>query len=87
MLSGELPFQASNTPAMLMKHISETPRPLRELRGDAPSWMLHVLEKSLAKKPDDRFASAAEFGKALSTGGRAEVTADGGLVLMTGRCI
>ncbi|MCC6317402.1 MAG: protein kinase [Gemmatimonadaceae bacterium] len=66
MLSGELPFQAGNTPAMLMKHISEAPRPLLELRADVPSWLLHVLEKSLAKKPDDRFATAAEFCRALA---------------------
>jgi serine/threonine-protein kinase len=28
MLAGEPPFKASNTPAMLVKHVSETPRPL-----------------------------------------------------------
>ena len=28
MLAGSLPFRAGNTPAMLMKHISEQPRPL-----------------------------------------------------------
>ena len=66
MLSGELPFQASNTPAMLMKHISETARPLRELRADAPAWMLSILECAMAKKPVDRFANAAAFCQALS---------------------
>ncbi|MGQ0646757.1 MAG: protein kinase domain-containing protein [Gemmatimonadaceae bacterium] len=71
MLSGELPFQASNTPAMLMKHIGEVPRPLHELRGDAPPSLLAVLERAMAKKPVDRFADAAEFCRALAA--RSEV--------------
>jgi serine/threonine protein kinase len=32
MLVGETPFKASNTPAMLVKHVSERPRPIRERR-------------------------------------------------------
>ncbi len=65
MLSGELPFQAANTPAMLMKHISEAPRPLNEIRQDAPQSLLSALSRAMAKKPADRFASAAEFRAAL----------------------
>src|SRR5690606_37397688 len=36
MLAGELPFRATNTPAMLMKHLSERPRPLSQVRDDLP---------------------------------------------------
>jgi serine/threonine protein kinase len=61
MLSGELPFQASNTPSMLMKHISEPLRPLRLSRLDIPVGLAAVVERALAKKPGDRWASAAEF--------------------------
>ena len=71
MVSGELPFQASNTPAMLMKHISEVPRPLRELRADAPAWLLSILARAMAKKPEDRFADAAALHRALT--GRLDV--------------
>ena len=66
MLSGELPFQAANTPSMLMKHISDTPRPLHEFRGDAPAALLAALERAMAKKPADRFASTLEFRDALT---------------------
>ncbi len=66
MLSGELPFQASNTPAMLMKHISEPLRPLRLSRLDVPPGLAAVVERALAKKPDDRWSSAAEFRDALA---------------------
>jgi serine/threonine-protein kinase len=66
MLSGELPFQAANTPAMLMKHIGESPRPLGDLRRDAPAWLLAVLEKAMAKKPADRYPDVAGFCAALA---------------------
>ena len=66
MLAGEPPFKATNTPAMLMKHLSETPRPLHSLRGDAPSGLVHAIARALAKKPDDRWADAASFREALS---------------------
>ena len=65
MLCGELPFHASNTPAMLMKHISETPRPIRAQRPDVPAWLTAILECAMAKKPADRFASAHAFRDAL----------------------
>jgi len=66
MLSGELPFHAANTPAMLMKHISDIPRPLRDFRGDAPPALLSALEVAMAKKPSDRFTTALEFRDALT---------------------
>ena len=37
MLVGQLPFAATNTPAMLMKHLNEAPRRVRELRPDIPA--------------------------------------------------
>lgn len=67
MLSGSLPFQAANTPGMLMKHISEQPRPLVESRQDAPPWLVHVLSTALSKKPAERFTSALAFRDALAT--------------------
>ncbi len=66
MLSGELPFHAANTPAMLMKHISDIPRPLRDFRSDAPPALLSALETAMAKKPSERFTTALEFRDALT---------------------
>lgn len=65
MLAGELPFQATNTPAMLMKHISDPLRPLREVRPDAPPALAAVIERALAKKPDQRYPDAAAFARAV----------------------
>ena len=66
MLAGEPPFKASNTPAMLVKHVSEIPRPLDLLRPDTPRGMVNALARALAKKPDDRWPDATAFRDALS---------------------
>ena len=66
MLTGELPFAANNTPAMLMKHINQAPRPLRELRPDVPSGLERAIERAMAKKPDQRWSDAVGFRDALS---------------------
>jgi hypothetical protein len=65
MLVGELPFQATNTPAMLMKHISDTPRPIAEHRRDVPAGLVAAIERALAKRPDERWATAGAFRTAL----------------------
>src|SRR3982751_5165490 len=54
MLAGTPPFRASNTPAMLVKHLSETPRPLDTLRPDAPASLVHAIMRALAKKAEHR---------------------------------
>ena len=65
LLAGETPFKASNTPAMLVKHVSETPRPLAMLRPDAPSGLAHAIARALAKKPEERWPDAAAFREAI----------------------
>jgi hypothetical protein len=69
LLTGELPFKAANTPAMMMKHLTERLRPLREVRPDAPADIASVIECALAKRPEDRFATAAEMATALAAPG------------------
>lgn len=65
LLAGETPFKASNTPAMLVKHVSESPRPLAMLRPDVPPVLAHAIARALAKKPDDRWPDAVAFRDAL----------------------
>ncbi len=66
MLSGDTPFKAVNTPAMLVKHVSERPRPIRERRPDVPAYLAVAIDRALAKKPEDRWSDAAEFRDALA---------------------
>ena len=65
LLAGETPFKASNTPAMLVKHLSETPRPLASIRPDAPWGLTRAISTALAKKPADRWSDATSFRDAL----------------------
>lgn len=69
MLAGELPFKASNTPSMMMKHLTERLRPIREVRPDVPSDIAAVIEHALGKRPEDRFSSASEMASALAMPG------------------
>ncbi len=66
LLAGETPFKASNTPAMLVKHLSEAPRPLATLRPDVPSALTHAISRALAKKPADRWNDALSFRDAVN---------------------
>ena len=65
MLAGETPFRAINTPAMLMKHVSEPPPPLRGRRADIPASLAAAIERALAKRPEDRWYSAGEMRDAV----------------------
>ena len=66
MLAGETPFKASNTPAMLVKHVSETPRPLLSLRPDVPPSLAYAISRALAKKPEERWPDGGAFRDALA---------------------
>ncbi|MDB4882241.1 MAG: protein kinase [Gemmatimonadetes bacterium] len=80
MLAGETPFKASNTPAMLVKHLSESPRPLQTLRPDAPGPLVHAITRALAKKPEHRWNDAAAFRAAITGEHAAAAYADPQLV-------
>jgi serine/threonine-protein kinase len=71
MLCGEPPFTASNTPALLMKHLTETPVSISERRADVPPELGRAIMMLLAKEPDNRFPSAAALAAALEPGSAA----------------
>ncbi len=68
MLSGDLPFNASNTPALLVKHLSERPVPIEERRMDCPGDLARAVMLCLEKRPEDRFPSAKALVAALDSG-------------------
>ncbi|HEX2778694.1 MAG TPA: protein kinase, partial [Gemmatimonadaceae bacterium] len=68
MLTGTLPFAANTTPAMLVKHLSETPIDVRERRRDVPPSLAAIVMKLLAKAPEDRYPDGAALLAALETG-------------------
>ncbi|MGH7652189.1 MAG: serine/threonine-protein kinase [Gemmatimonadaceae bacterium] len=68
MLCGQPPFVASNTPSMLVKHLSEKPIPVDERWPDLPQDLSRAVMICLEKDPADRFPNAAAFAVALSGG-------------------
>src|SRR5882724_7697819 len=65
MLAGEPPFSGESARAIVAKHLSQPPTPLRARRPDAPAAVEQALARALAKAPADRFATVAEFTAAL----------------------
>ncbi len=65
MLTGRVPFRAANAMALLLKHVTEQPRDIAELRPDVPRGLRETIERALAKSPDDRWPTAAVMGEAL----------------------
>jgi serine/threonine protein kinase len=74
MLAGELPFRASSSAAMMLKHISEQPLPLAGQRPEAPPALVAAVEHALAKRPEDRWQDAGALRDALDTGTTASFT-------------
>ena len=61
LLAGRLPFDADTPMGMLQKQVEGTPLPLRSHRPDLPAWCEAVVQRALAKAPEDRFQTADEF--------------------------
>ena len=68
MLCGDLPFVANNTPALLVKHLSEAPVPIDRRSANVPADLSRAVMLCLEKNPSDRFASAKELVQALDSG-------------------
>jgi serine/threonine-protein kinase len=69
MLAGDPPYVGSNAQAIVAKVLTEKPVPVTAHRDTVPSNVAAAIQKALNKRPADRFASAAEFAKALATPG------------------
>ena len=65
MLTGRVPFEAGNSMALLLKHVSERPRPIADLRPDAPRPLRDTIERAMMKAPEDRWPTAAAMRDAL----------------------
>jgi serine/threonine-protein kinase len=67
LITGKLPFDAKTPLDMMKAHVRDAPILLSQRLPSKSFWpeLEAVICKALAKKPDDRYASAAEFGEAL----------------------
>jgi serine/threonine-protein kinase len=65
MLTGDPPFTGSTVQAIVAKVLTEKPAPLLARRERVTLAVEHAVLTALEKLPADRFASAAEFSRAL----------------------
>ncbi|MBL8153871.1 MAG: protein kinase [Anaerolineae bacterium] len=65
MLTGQLPFDAPNTPGLLYKHMYDPPPFPSKMQPDLPTTLDDVLHKALAKKAEERYPSTRQFVEAL----------------------
>jgi serine/threonine protein kinase len=77
LLSGRKPFDAESMHGVLYKIMQEEPPPLREVAPGTPEAVCHVVEKALAKNPDERFPSAGDLLAALRQARGASLSARG----------
>jgi len=68
MLAGRPVFEAPSPVSLVQKHLTEAPQPLASMRPDVPAGVAAAVARALAKEPQARFATAAEFGAALAEG-------------------
>jgi serine/threonine-protein kinase len=65
MLAGESPFAAPTRQAVVQRLMHEEPAALATRRPDVAPFVAAAVRRALAKRPDDRFSSAAAFAAAL----------------------
>ncbi len=63
--TGHPPFRASTTLAVIRRVNEEEPKPIRTLNAAVPAWLEALVNRLLAKEPDQRFQSAAEVAALL----------------------
>jgi hypothetical protein len=63
-LTGHLPFEREEDVAKLYAHVSEPPPAPSELADEVTDELDVVVERAMAKEPDDRYPSAGDLGRA-----------------------
>ena len=68
MIAGRSPFDAESNVDLAAKHLSDAPEPPSKFTPlEVPAGLDAVILKGLAKNPDERYQSAAEFAQALAS--------------------
>jgi serine/threonine protein kinase len=61
MFAGKRPFAGGHEQAVVYSIINEDPKPLTQLRPELPWELQQIIDKALAKSPDERYQSAGEL--------------------------
>jgi serine/threonine protein kinase/WD40 repeat protein len=72
LLVGAPPFPGGTMTHKVQRHLQEAPPPVRAARPDVPGRVAAIIDRLLAKAPDDRFATPRELADALASAAFAE---------------
>ncbi len=65
MVTGHVPYTGDTPMSVIMKQLQEPLPSLRDTRPDFPEPVVRLIEKALAKDPQERFQSAEAFAQAI----------------------
>ena len=65
-MTGQPPFNEGTLTQRILKHQTQEPLDVRELRPDAPDELVAICRKMMAKNPAERYQSAAEVSRVLA---------------------
>ncbi len=65
-VSGRLPFEASNVPALLVKQATESPQSVMRVAPGLPPALGAAIDRALSRNPDDRFPDGEAMAAALA---------------------
>jgi eukaryotic-like serine/threonine-protein kinase len=78
MLAATLPFEGDSAVAVALKHLSQAPAPIAQLRPDVHPALESVVMAALAKDPERRWQTAEDFAAGLAAAGDQIAFAPGG---------
>jgi serine/threonine protein kinase len=65
MVSGHPPFEADSAMTLMMMHVNDPVPDLRRINPEVPDGLVGIINKALAKNPDERYQTAAQMATAL----------------------
>lgn len=65
MLTGQVPFNGDTPVSVAMMHTKKSVPPLSQYMDDVPDGLQSIIDKAMAKKPEERYQSADDFKNAL----------------------
>jgi len=83
MLTGQVPFPGDYEQAVIYAILNEEPEPISSYRDDIPEALVQIVNRCLAKNPEERYAAASELLHDLNEQTSAEGSVSGEMTLST----
>jgi serine/threonine protein kinase len=73
MLTGRTPFEEGTIAQKLIWHQTRQPKPVTAYRNDVAPELVTIIQKMMAKQPEDRYQHPRELSQALATWGQRQI--------------